>query len=147
MKKLIPFIASLLAVAAVYAGTELAEPLSVTAATNGAATVASTDTTTVFHYGHVDKVVLDFAGAASPTCTVEVVTVASNALGTTSQTLLSLSATGDGTYYPRAIADTTAGVDISNEPVCIGLFKDQLQLKAYGANGTNVQVSAYIILK
>jgi hypothetical protein len=107
--------------------------------TNAAATVsAAVATRPVGSIGYLSGVYLDFGGYATPTCKVDL--VASGAMGSITRTLLTLSsATADGEYYPREIADTTAGVEITGESVTIPLLADDvLQLRAYSANVTNV---------
>ena len=113
--------------------------------TNAAATVtAATTTNGTTTIGYFKGIYLDFSGYASPTCNVDVVALGS--IGTTERTLFSADdLIADKEYFPRDIADTTAGVEIANTPVVIPLMSDRLILRAYAANVTNtITLNTYI---
>ena len=84
--------------------------------------------------GWLEALHFNITGASTaPTCTVSVVTLSDAGSGTlTNRTILSaLVITADTTVQPRLLADTTAGVDITNAPVKIPLINDKVKVNAY----------------
>jgi len=151
MKKLLIIAAGVLFATSAFAGSISGIELSVTAATNAAATTASTDTSSRRISGWVDTIILNLSGYASPTVDVDVVTLGGSVGGTGSQrTLLSFDSvtTTNGIYPVRDIVTTTAGGDIANTPAYLPLINDRVQLKVYDCN-TNGAVTAtmYLILR
>ena len=115
------------------------------ASTNAAAISSDISTSTLSYSKCIDSIIVDLTTVGgSPTCTVAVVSA------TTGQTILSYSATtSDAVFYPRALADTTAGVDIAGAAVPICLYGEAMSLKAYALNTTNstVAVTATIVFQ
>ncbi len=136
MRKWIDIVGITLCAGACLAGPETVQLYLGAVPTNATANVAaaaSTNGNTTI--ADVLGVYLDLGGYASPTVDVDIVAI--NGVGF-ERTILSMDGvTADGAYYPREIADTTAGVEISNEPVEIPLHDDTLVLRAYDANVTN----------
>lgn len=92
--------------------------------------------------GWVDALYLDFSGYATATVDVDVVTSG----GTTIFSADNL--TADKWYYPREIADTTAGVEITGEPVEIPVTGQNIIVSVYAANtGGVINVKATLYYK
>lgn len=98
------------------------------------------------YYGYLDMVKIDLNATANPTGTVNVATITGGGLGET-RTLFSAEVTADAVYYPREIQDTTAGVEISNEPTMQPIVAENLQVWIDGVNVTNINFKVYIVLK
>ena len=117
---------------------------SVSCETNAAATVTHTPDSDVNYSGWIESVIVDLSGAIN-TGTVAIVTSTTDSGTGYSRTILSKSVTGDEEINPRLIADTTAGVDITGEPVKFPLLGNKISLTAYGFTSTNTTAKVYLI--
>ena len=122
--------------------------LSISSVSTNAAAISSDQVTTPLAMsGYFDAIILDLGGLNVATVDVDVVTVPSLGTGP-SRTILSIdSVTADGTYFPREILDTTAGVDITGEPAMIPLAGDKIRLDVYDSQATtngSVWIRAYL---
>ena len=95
---------------------------------------------------YIDLISLDFAGTANPTCTVSVVTSASQGTGPSRTVLSKTGVAGDTVFVPRNTAQTTAGAAITDSHVEIPV-NGTLSVSMYAANVTGITCTAYIFLK
>ena len=144
MKRLIIAISSALIACSLYCHADpdgktvviTAVPTNATAVTSG---IAVTEEPVIS--GWIEAVHITFTGGASVnTCDVDIVTWTPTATGSTTgtgldRTILSIDdVAATGTYQPRLLEDTTAGVDITGATTKIPLINDRVQVSAYGAS-------------
>ena len=133
----------------VVASSGLAEPSTVPFGTIAAVTNATAGTNSVtcpnWLVGYVRGIDLNFAGTATATVDVDVVTLTTGGVGR-ERTIFSIdNITADATYFPQNLGHTTAGVSATNY-LPIWLVSDKVKVDVFGANTTGITVNVDLII-
>ena len=150
MKKLLSFLAGMIALVSVCAAGDVAEIVTLRAdnlTTNAGITVTNSYNTQIS--GEVLAIYLDVGAVASPTVTVVVATHSTSGMVDVAQTLLTITdATADAVYPVSDLACSYLGTNITGEAVPFHLNNDILY--ATFTNGTAVathDIKAHVLIK
>ena len=146
MKRLISILTGLVVATCALAGPNMLQFSAKAWETNAAATVTFAPDTDVRVNGYVQAVYVDATAGGTFTGTVSLVTEAAGSTGASRTILTDVDVIADEEFYPRGIADTTAGAAIANVPEKVPLVMDKLDLTLYGNGFTGVTATVYVFI-
>lgn len=145
MKRFIQTLGALVACSGVaFAGPDMVKTSWSNISTNDNAVVTNSVDMTVVN-GYFDGVKIDLSGAASPTCTVSVITEPSKGTGE-SRTLYTKEITADHDVLVRLPAVNTTGTAITNSGEKQRLQGDKLKVYFDTVNKTNINATVYLFI-